>query len=152
MISQRTLTLAQVLAWADHHHAMLGEWPKSSSGPVLAEPGERWRNLDNALRYGLRGLVAGSSLAQLLRVERGVPNVQAMPALTEAQILTWAQLHLARTGRWPTTHSGPIEEAPGEVWGRLDDALRRGLRSLPGGSTLSRLVRRVIFNQGNGQE
>jgi hypothetical protein len=29
-------------------------------------PDEKWRNIDNALRYGLRGLPGGSSLAKLL--------------------------------------------------------------------------------------
>jgi hypothetical protein len=142
MIGIQKLTVAQILVWVDHHHATLGHWPKSSSGPVLAEPGERWRNLDNALRYGLRGLVPGSSLAQLLNSERGVPNVQAMPPLTEELILAWAEQVQARTGRWPTTQTGPVDGAPGEVWGRIDDALRRGLRGLPGGNTLARLLRR----------
>jgi len=142
MNGNRILTVAQILAWADHHQATLGEWPRSSSGPVLAAPNERWRNLDNALRYGLRELPGGSSLAQLLFSERGVPNIQAMPALSEARILAWAQEFNARTGRWPTTQSGPVEGVLGEVWGRLDDALRRGLRGLPGGSSLARLLRR----------
>jgi hypothetical protein len=66
------LTVAQILAWADAHRAWAGDWPRTGSGPVPQGPGETWRRIDNALRYGLRGLPGGSSLARLLEQERGV--------------------------------------------------------------------------------
>jgi hypothetical protein len=66
--------VALILGWADAHHARTGAWPGSGSGPVPEGPaGETWRRVDNALRLGLRGLAGGSSLAQLLEQERGVP-------------------------------------------------------------------------------
>jgi hypothetical protein len=65
------LTIKQVLAWADAHHARTGAWPTRQSGPVLEAPGEAWKNLDAALHHGHRGLPAGGSLARLLNRLRG---------------------------------------------------------------------------------
>jgi len=59
-----------------------------TGGPVEAGPlGTTWRQIDNALRLGLRGLPGGSSLAQLLAHRRGYRNVRALPPLTEELIL-----------------------------------------------------------------
>jgi hypothetical protein len=76
----------------------------------------------------------------LLARERGVRNVRDLPALTEKLILTWADLHRKRTGRWPTENSGPVADAPGEVWANVNTALLQGLRGLPGGSSLAVLI------------
>src|SRR5262249_27375289 len=138
------LTLAQVLAWADDHHARTGEWPGTYSGHVLANLNEKWRNLDNALRYGLRTLPDGSSLAQLLAEERGVRNVKGLPPLTEEQILGWAREHRLRTRRWPTEDSGPVSGTDGEVWNNVNQALRDGTRGLAGGDSLARLLARRL--------
>jgi hypothetical protein len=62
--------------------------------------------------------------------------------LTTAQVLTWAEAHFARTGRWPHHGSGGVDGAPGQRWAAIDEALRRGLRGLPGGDSLSRLLDR----------
>src|SRR5438105_11379863 len=103
------LSIAEILAWADAHHARAGSWPTCTSGPVRDGPlGENWRKIDNALRLGLRGLPGGSSLAQLLAAERGVRNRKGLPPFTEEQILRWADAHYARTGSWPGQDSGPI--------------------------------------------
>jgi hypothetical protein len=64
------------------------------------------------------------------------------PSLTAALILSWADAQQARTGRWPTSRSGPLRGAPGETWWALNQSLRRGNRGLPGGDTLARLLRR----------
>jgi hypothetical protein len=137
------LTEAQVLAWADAFHGRWDHWPHRASGPVPDAPGETWRNVDAALREGLRGLAGGSSLAQLLQARRGVlPRPNRQP-LTEAQVLAWASAFHARTGAWPVQGSGPILEAPGETWRKVDWALREGLRGLPGGSSLYRLLARA---------
>ena len=66
------LAVAQVLARADSHFQRTGQWPQTSTGPVLDDPNETWRRIDNGLRYGLRGLPAGWSLARPLDTERGV--------------------------------------------------------------------------------
>jgi hypothetical protein len=62
------------------------------------------------------------------------------PPLTVRQILTWADDHHARTGRWPTSTAGPVEGASGENWVYVDAHLRGGGRGLPGGSSLARLL------------
>jgi hypothetical protein len=60
--------------------------------------------------------------------------------LTVSQILGWADGYRARTGKWPTSASGPIAEAPEETWSSVNTALARGLRGLPGGSSLAHLL------------
>ena len=66
------LTGERIAAWADSHHARTGQWPNSSSGPIAEAPGENWREVQNALYVGRRGLPGGSSLAHLLAQKRGV--------------------------------------------------------------------------------
>jgi hypothetical protein len=65
------LTVEQILAWADAHHARAGAWPACRSGPVPEAPGEAWASIDSALRHGYRGLPGGDSLARLLNRHRG---------------------------------------------------------------------------------
>ena len=69
-VRRPTLTVEQVLAWADAHHLRTGSWPTTASGRVRGARGERWRALDRALRMGHRGLPGGDSLARLLDRER----------------------------------------------------------------------------------
>ncbi len=60
---------------------------------------------------------------------------------TTALILGWADDHHDLTGRWPTQNTGDIHNGPaGENWKRVDAALRLGLRGLPGGSSLAKLL------------
>lgn len=130
----------QILAWADAHHARTGKWPTERSGPVPEAPGNTWAQVSACLRHGYRGLPGGSSLARLLADRRGARNNRVRPPLIVEQVVAWAEAHRARTGRWPRTQSGPVTEAAGESWNRIDFALRYGLRGLPGGSSLARLL------------
>src|SRR5262245_24705744 len=136
------LYVPQILAWADDHHRRTGAWPTRDGGWVDGTADEKWMNVDVALRAGRRGLRPGSSLARLLAAHRGVRNRKALPALQVKQILAWADDHRRRTGAWPRKGGGPIHDAPGETWQGVDSALRAGLRGLPGGSSLSRLLER----------
>jgi hypothetical protein len=136
------LTEEQILRWADAHHARTGEWPATNSGQIYDAPRENWAAVNGALHDGHRGLPGGSSLARLLAEQRGVRNRMALPHLSEEQILAWADAHHERTGQWPTLHSGPVEEAPGETWEGIHGALYQGCRGLPGGSSLPRLLAR----------
>lgn len=61
-------------------------------------------------------------------------------SLTEAAILAWADAHHAAGGEWPTAASGPVQGAPWEKWGAIDQALRSGGRGLVQGSSLARLL------------
>jgi pyrroloquinoline quinone (PQQ) biosynthesis protein C len=144
------LSEEKILAWADAHRARTGRWPKHTSGPIVGSPGETWGAVNAALKAGHRGLLpGGSTLAGLLAAHRGVRNRAALPNLTEAQILAWADAYHARTGRWPTLKSGPIEGTAGESWSTLDNALEKGFRGFPGGSSLARLLaaRRGVRNR-----
>jgi hypothetical protein len=136
------LTEILIATWADAHLANKGTWPRRDSGPVFGAPGETWARISNALVQGDRGLPGGSSLAQLLAKHRNVRNQRALPKLRKKTIALWADDHLVRKGKWPTHTSGPIEAAPGETWAAVNTALQRGLRGLPGGSSLFQLLHR----------
>jgi superfamily II DNA or RNA helicase len=138
--AQPKLTVEQILKWADSHYQKTGKWPTVMSGVVLDEPGENWRNIQNALRMGLRGLCSETTLAKLLAEKRGVQNLYTIQNLTEDQILRWADSHIQRTGQWPKVKSGAIPDAPGEKWSKIHSALYEGLRGLPGGSSLAKLL------------
>jgi hypothetical protein len=133
-------SLGQVLSWIDAHWDRKGEYRNHKSGPIPEAPGETWLAVDKALRKGRRGFTGSSSLAQLLAEHRSVRNVRALPPLSIARILQWADLHHGRTGQFPTADSGQIADAPGETWANIDQALRKGLRTLPGGSSLAQLL------------
>ena len=134
------LTIKQVLAWADEHHRIHGRWPNSASGQVARQEGENWQNINSALRVGLRKLPGGSSLAMLLNEFRGARNTGKLPPLTEQQILEWADAHYAVKGKWPRTTDQAVICAPTEKWSNVDACLGQGLRGLPGGSSLPKLL------------
>lgn len=117
------LTVPQVLLWADAYHSRTGAWPqpKKRPGGIPGTNGETWLAVDSALRVGLRGLLGGSSLPQ---------------------VLVWADAHHAAHGEWPTCRY-PQQAIPGmegERWFNVDQALRKGLRGLPGGLSLPKLL------------
>jgi hypothetical protein len=86
-------------------------------------------------------LPGGDSLAQLLARRRGRPSYREKRRLSIGQVLAWVRAYRARRGRWPHAASGQIDEAPDITWKAVDAALCRGLRGLPGGSSLSHLLR-----------
>src|SRR5262249_6415681 len=135
------LDVETILAWADAYHARTGRWPKAKSGPIPEAPGETWMRVSTATVEGLRGLGRGPTLAQLLAERRGAGNHLGQPRLTVGQVMAWAADHERRTGKCPTSRSGPVEGASGEDWGRIDNALLNGLRGLPPGLSLARLRR-----------
>ncbi len=134
----RNLSVDQILDWADAWIARTGRRPLKNAGEIPDSGGLTWNLVDSALRKGDGFLPQDSSLETLLRAAR--PVRPRRPPVTEEQILFWADAFYARSGRWPIVWSGPIPEAPGETWQLLDAALRGGFRTLPGGSSLSRLL------------
>jgi hypothetical protein len=140
MASIPPLSIAQILAWADAHHAATGAWPNNLSGPVLSAPGETWEGISSALRISGRGLACKTSLGRLLIEHRGPAAHNRSPTLTVQQVLAWADAHRAATGRWPSPTTGAVAGAPGESWRKIQSALRKGQRGLPGGWTLARLL------------
>jgi hypothetical protein len=143
------LTEGQIVKWADAWRRKTGRYPKRKSGPIPGVPGETWARVNDALIRGLRGLPGGSSLARLLADYRDVRNDKALPRLTIPQILAWADAHHRRMKTWPKEGSGAIPESPGGTWLGVDMALRNGLRGLPKGSSLARLLaaRRGVKNE-----
>lgn len=136
------LTVERILGWADRHHAATGEWPTQKSGPVVGERDETWGAVDAALLTGRRGLPSGESIARLLAEHRGVRHPHDVPRLTVARILVWADAHKKRTGAWPVAASGLVVGGPGDTWAAVNAALEQGLRGLPGGDSLARLLAR----------
>jgi hypothetical protein len=134
------LTVEQILSWADAYQAKHGRWPNVASGRVAAAPSEKWSNINGTLRKGGRGLPGGSSLGCVLAEHRGVPNRKSPPELSIVEILAWADAHHAAHDAWPTTDTGPVASVPGETWGSIDGALKKGTRGLAGGTSLSRLL------------
>ncbi len=66
------------------------------------------------------------------RISRG----DRLPPLTKEQILGWARDHRRQHGRYPCITSGLIPGTDREIWKNIDQALRKGFRGLPGGSSL----------------
>ena len=67
------LTIAQILQWADDHHAQTGDWPRGTSGDIPETNGETWIAVETALRVGNRGLTGKSSLGAAPRKPAGAP-------------------------------------------------------------------------------
>jgi hypothetical protein len=136
------LSVDEILAWADAHHAATGRWPGPSAGPVRdATYPLTWSNVDDALQHGRRGLPGGSRLSNLLAERRQVRKRYGNPPLTLEEILAWADAHRVATGEWPRSTSGLVGAAPYPLtWQSIQDALQNGMRGLPGGSSLSRLL------------
>jgi hypothetical protein len=137
-----SLTIELILAWADAHYLCTRSWPNSRSGPVQDAPGETWRNLNEVLLRGSRGLPGGDSLPRLLARERGRCDARTKPLLRVAQILTWADSYRRRNSRWPGANAGPVHEGPELTWSAINSALALGLRGLPGGDSLAQLLAR----------
>jgi len=142
--------LDQILAWADAFHAANGRWPIAAPIAVAEAPEESWDRIDQALRRGARAMSVGSSLARLLAERRGVCQPKRLRRLRIHTILRWANAFHAANGRWPVAAPLPVAEAPDESWDRIDRALRRGERGLPGGSSLTHLLvgRRSVTKPG----
>lgn len=62
------------------------------------------------------------------------------PRLTVAMILQWADEFRRRKRRWPHHFDGRISRAGEDTWARVNSALARGDRGLPGRSSLARLL------------
>ncbi len=62
---------------------------------------------------------------------RTVRTITPAPALSEHQILQWADAHQQKTEEWPSADSGDVIGALGEKWKNIDAALYQGLRGLP---------------------
>jgi len=137
-----SLSIGQILRWADEHKTATGEWPNAKSGDIR-DTAESWSGVANALYCGLRTLPEGGSLAQLLAEHRGVRNPKGLPPLSTSQILRWAKAFVLEHGRRPRRTDGPI---PGtlDTWRSVDAALGNGGRSLRGRSSLRKFLNKHL--------
>jgi hypothetical protein len=134
------LTEQLILQRADEFLRRNGKLPNYLSGTVDGTGGDTWAGYCVSLRRGTRGLPGGSSLSDLLKRHRGFRNQKSLPKLSEGHILQMASEFLTRTGTLPSHKSGPVNDGSGDMWQSYENALRRGLRGLPGGSSLFKLV------------
>jgi hypothetical protein len=134
------MTVAKIAAWAKAHKKRTGKWPAVKTGAIPEAPGETWSGVNAALEIGIRGLPGKDSLAKLLSRECGKRNLADVPPLSLEQVRVWILNHHRKTGKWPKYNSGPILDVPGETWSAADNALHRGTRGLPGGSSVAKVV------------
>jgi len=135
------LTFKRILELADMHRRRTGRWPTPQDGRVVDDPHEHWMTIDESLKRGRHGLPSGWTLRKLLHKYRRRKTRIKCPDVTEAQIARWAERHFRVTGEWPLRRSGPvIDGLQHDTWRKLDFALIKGSRSLPGGSSLPRLL------------
>lgn len=145
-----TLTVEQILRWADEWKARTEGWPNAKSG-AIPDTQETWAAVAHALSRGHRGLdTTRFSLPQLLHDFRGVRNRANLGALSEEQILEKAARYFEHHGSWPTQSSGAI---PGthDTWAGVCIALQNGARGLPRQITLANLLweKRGVPNKAN---
>jgi group I intron endonuclease len=135
------LNETQIEAAARNWYIKNGEWPSRRTKREIPElPGESWEGVNDALRRGCRGLPEGSSLYKFLAF-RGFTNRCVKKNLTKDKIWEAAKSWYNHNGEWPSERTkGKIPELPNENWSILDHALVRGLRGLPGGSSLPQLL------------
>ena len=84
---KQDLTKELIIQWAEAHHKRHNEWPSTRSGEI-AGVDTTWKNIDECLKGGLRGLEGGSSLSQLL-IERDLEGYQSTyvpPTSDEVQV------------------------------------------------------------------
>jgi len=136
------LVPSRILAWADAFYRRHGCWPQATSGPIEGE-NESWQGIELALHRGKRGLKGSASLSRFLNKHRkifaGGKRRPYTRKLSLGRIRAWAKKHRERTGEWPHRGSGPVPRAARLSWQAVDDALRKGRRGLPGGSSLAKL-------------
>lgn len=132
------LSIPTIRRWAEDHHAKHGRWPTSRTGQVDAAPDTTWMAINAAMITGCRGLPGGTSLSRALSGrKKAALRERAKPPLTHDQVLLWAKAHARRYGAWPEKYSGRVEDAPGETWLGIDEALAGGLRGLPACGSLT---------------
>lgn len=143
------LSISQIRAWADEYSRRHGRWPDRFSGAIEGQSGEDWLTVDRALKRGLRGLPKGSSLRKLLSEKTRLKAYRGkLVQLSLEDVLSWCDSYMASHGTWPTSRSGPVEQAKGHTWKGLDLALRLGRYGLRAGLSLDQLI--VIHGRKRG--
>jgi len=147
-IGKANLTAEGILLWADNHYERTGLWPNMYSGTIAEAPDESWKQIDQALRHGRRGLPGGGTLASFLRAERPQFSRRLRPLLDIEAVLGYADAFFAREGRWPKITSGPIAEATDQTWCEVNYDIAVNSYGLTGIRSLADLLsaRRAVPN------
>jgi len=133
-LNLQNLTVEEILGWADEHNEKNGEFPNRNSGEIEGT-NETWKDIDNSLKNGKRGLTGKSSLVKLLVKHREVKNRFYQKKINLEQVLIWIDDYHEKNGNYPTANSGTIDGTE-ETWEKVSRALYLGLRGLPKGSSL----------------
>ncbi|MCW3098134.1 MAG: hypothetical protein JWL77_3752 [Chthonomonadaceae bacterium] len=150
-------TFEEILTWADAYYEQHGRWPNRYSGPSSGTQGKTWNAIDLSLYRSRRGLPGNMTLPRLLTTYRGarycratengefaplyIPQPEHDPEIfTIPQILARADAWHFQHGSWPNADAGLFMEGSQITWCAIDSALRIGSYSLPGGSSLARLL------------
>jgi superfamily II DNA or RNA helicase len=64
-IHRPRLKLATIVGWARSHHKATGQWPTEGAGEIVGTD-ERWDNIAQCVRLGLRGCPAGWTLKKVI--------------------------------------------------------------------------------------
>ena len=121
------------------YHEEHGRYPYHRCGDASKYIGFKitWNGVGTCLRLGHRGLPGGSSLLQIR--QKYFTGIE--PPLTEKALLNAMEAYHKGHGKYPAGKSGDASKYIGFkiTWGSLDSCLRRGLRGLPGNSSLLQL-------------
>ncbi len=149
------LTVEAIREAAIKHFQKAGEWPNQhTKNEVPGMPGETWQAINLAGQNGHRGLVKGQTLSEILQPlkKEYESKIYGRPLTVEA-IQAASVLYFKKTGRWPTKRTtDEVPGMPGETWGNIYDAGRKGHRGLEKGQTLSEILKplkdRLSINLG----
>ena len=92
-----------------------------------------WDAVNESMKKGRWGLVAGSSLMKLR--ERMMRD--SLPVFTEDMISEWMLEHFNKHQIWPSVNT--VIDPPFKTWRQIDDLLIHGRCGLPGGSSIAKL-------------
>jgi hypothetical protein len=94
---------------------------------------------------GKCGLPKGTTLADFIEAELGMPNPKAVKDFTEEMVLGWVKKFINEYKRRPTVNDGVIEFAEGlfsgMTWRLLNNHLHRGGRGFNKGGSLYKLIK-----------
>lgn len=126
------------------HKSEFGSLPiaKSNTQVLGGYPCDTWKGYNSALVLGCRGLPGGSSLSKLMQTQFGVRNHMNLPRLTEEYISDRISDHHELLGKYPSARCRKqvVGGYEGDTWSGYNASLAQGLRGLPGGSSLAKLL------------
>ena len=134
--------IPDILRWADAHRHRHGTWPTCPIGPHPGGPGRRLAPVNTAINRGQRGLRRLLAGAPARRPAWGTQRHRPPPADRGADP-GLGRRHRAGPADGPRSGRVRSRRRTGETWQGVQNALYIGLRGLPGGSSIARLLARA---------